>query len=131
MEAEQGVETDLRFPSGAKMAPRAVADGGGGTIIAVADISATPERVFDALSTDEVERWWRAPEYYFQRRPAGPRARRRAREARPPRRHARPRSGLATGHDAWPCPRAWRQGSGQLPSIYRTRVLVSLMTGPR
>ena len=39
----------------------------GGTIIAVADIPATPERVFDALSTDEVERWWRAPEYYFQR----------------------------------------------------------------
>jgi uncharacterized protein YndB with AHSA1/START domain len=61
------VKTDFRFPSGAKMAPRAVADGGGGTILAVADISATPERVFDALSTDEVERWWRAPEYYFQR----------------------------------------------------------------
>jgi uncharacterized protein YndB with AHSA1/START domain len=67
MEAEQSAETDFRFPSGAKMAPRAVADGGGGTIVGVADVSATPERVFDALSTDQVERWWRAPEYYFQR----------------------------------------------------------------
>lgn len=42
-------------------APKAVADGGGGTIIAVADVAATPERVFDLLSTKEVERWWRDP----------------------------------------------------------------------
>ena len=38
--------------------PKAVADGGGGTIIAVADVAAAPERVFDLFTTKEVERWW-------------------------------------------------------------------------
>jgi len=44
--------------------PRAVADGGGGTIIAVVDLDATPERVFRALTTSEVERWWGHPDFY-------------------------------------------------------------------
>ncbi len=35
----------------------AVADGIGGVIIAVADIDAVPERVFRALTNDEVEKW--------------------------------------------------------------------------
>lgn len=49
-------------PTAAKwQAPKAVADGGGGTIIAVADVLATPERVFDLFTTKEVERWWRDP----------------------------------------------------------------------
>lgn len=49
-------------PAAAKwQAPKAVADGGGGTIIAIADVAATPERVFDLLTTKEVERWWRDP----------------------------------------------------------------------
>jgi uncharacterized protein YndB with AHSA1/START domain len=43
-----------------------VADGSGGTIIAVAEIAASPERVFQALTTDEVERWWGHPDYYRQ-----------------------------------------------------------------
>lgn len=44
---------------------KAVADGGGGTIIAVADVAATPERVFDLLTTTEVERWWRDPGHSY------------------------------------------------------------------
>ncbi len=43
-----------------------VADGGGGTIIATAEMTAPPERVFRALTTDEVERWWGSPDFYRQ-----------------------------------------------------------------
>ena len=64
---DQAVKPDFRLPSANKLQPRAVADGSGGTIIAVADISAPPERVFKALTTDEVERWWGAPGFYRQR----------------------------------------------------------------
>lgn len=56
--------TDFRLPTARKMLPRAVADGGGGTIIAVADVDWPPERVFQALTTNEVERWWGHPDYY-------------------------------------------------------------------
>jgi uncharacterized protein YndB with AHSA1/START domain len=45
---------------------RAVADGGGGTIIATAEVAAPPERVFRALPTNEVERWWGHPDFYRQ-----------------------------------------------------------------
>lgn len=56
---------DYRLPTRSRWAaPHAVADGGGGTIIAVAEIAASPERVFQALTTDEVERWWGHPDYY-------------------------------------------------------------------
>jgi uncharacterized protein YndB with AHSA1/START domain len=41
-----------------------VADGGAGTIIAVAEVGAPPERVFRALTTAEVERWWGHPDFY-------------------------------------------------------------------
>jgi uncharacterized protein YndB with AHSA1/START domain len=59
--------TDFRIPTDSKLsAPRAVADGGEGTIIATADVSAPPERVFRALTTDEVERWWGHPDFYRQ-----------------------------------------------------------------
>ena len=47
-------------------APRAVVDGATGTIIATSEIDAPPERVFSALTTSEVERWWGHPEYYRQ-----------------------------------------------------------------
>jgi uncharacterized protein YndB with AHSA1/START domain len=43
-----------------------VADGSGGTIIAVAEIPASPERVYQALTTDEVDRWWGHPDFYRQ-----------------------------------------------------------------
>ena len=58
---------DFRAPSRAKRSPRAVADAINGIIIAVADLAGTPEQVFTALTTDEVERWWRMPETYFQK----------------------------------------------------------------
>lgn len=58
-------KTDFRAPTVSKWRePRAVADGGGGTIIATADVAAPPERVFRALTTDEVERWWGHPDFY-------------------------------------------------------------------
>jgi uncharacterized protein YndB with AHSA1/START domain len=56
---------DFRLPTASNWtAPRAVADGGGGTIVATAELAAPPERIFHALTTDEVERWWGHPEYY-------------------------------------------------------------------
>lgn len=59
------MKPDFRLPTASKWAvPRAVADGGGGTILATAEVAAAPERVFRALTTDEVERWWGHPEYY-------------------------------------------------------------------
>lgn len=58
-------KTDFRLPTDANWgAPRAVADGGGGTIIGTAEVAATPERVFRALTTDEVERWWGHSDFY-------------------------------------------------------------------
>ncbi len=67
MTEEATTKPDYRLPTAAKwVAPRAVADGGGGTIIAVAEIAASPERIFQALTTDEVERWWGHSDYYRQ-----------------------------------------------------------------
>jgi uncharacterized protein YndB with AHSA1/START domain len=36
----------------------------GDTVLASADLSASPERVFYALSTDEVEQWWGSADTY-------------------------------------------------------------------
>src|SRR5262249_7431793 len=55
---------DFRIASTDKAAPRSVADGFGGTIIAMADLDARPERVFQLLTTPEIERWWGHPEFY-------------------------------------------------------------------
>jgi uncharacterized protein YndB with AHSA1/START domain len=64
---ENKTTKDFRTPTASKWRPRAVADGGAGTIIATAEVAATPERVFQALTTDEVERWWGHPDYYRQK----------------------------------------------------------------
>jgi uncharacterized protein YndB with AHSA1/START domain len=57
--------SDFRLPTASRWAaPRAVADSGGGTIIATVEVSAPPDRVFRALTTSEVERWWGHPGYY-------------------------------------------------------------------
>jgi hypothetical protein len=56
--------TDFRQSTETKKLPRAVADAAAGIIIAVADIDGPPERVFDALTTDEVVKWWKNPELY-------------------------------------------------------------------
>jgi uncharacterized protein YndB with AHSA1/START domain len=44
---------------------RAVADVGGGIILATVDIEAPPERVFRALTTDEVTQWWGSDAVYW------------------------------------------------------------------
>ncbi len=38
--------------------PRSIADLSGGLILATVDIGAAPERVFKALSSDEIVQWW-------------------------------------------------------------------------
>jgi len=43
---------------------RSIADIAAGTILASIDIAASPERVFRALTSDEVTRWWGAAEAY-------------------------------------------------------------------
>jgi len=43
---------------------RTVADGGGGIIIATAQVDVPPKRILRAFSTDEVERWWGHADYY-------------------------------------------------------------------
>jgi uncharacterized protein YndB with AHSA1/START domain len=64
---ESKVKSDFRLPTASKRsAPRAVADGGGGTTIATAEVPAPPERFFPALTMNEVERWWGHPEFYRQ-----------------------------------------------------------------
>jgi uncharacterized protein YndB with AHSA1/START domain len=47
-----------------KQVARAVADVTGGTIIATVEIAAPPERVFQALSSDEITKWWGTPAMY-------------------------------------------------------------------
>lgn len=64
---EEKTRTDFRIPTTSKWrAPRAVVDAGTGTIIATAEVPALPERVFQALTTREVERWWGHPDFYRQ-----------------------------------------------------------------
>lgn len=58
--------TDFRMPAHSTRPPLAVADGGGGTIIATAEVAVPPERVFRALTTNEVERWWGHAGFYRQ-----------------------------------------------------------------
>jgi len=47
-----------------KSAPDARAITDGEIVLATSDLPATPERVFRALTTDETERWWGAPDVY-------------------------------------------------------------------
>lgn len=61
------MKQDFRAPTETKKAPKAVADGIGGMILAVAEIGGTPEQVFNALITNEVEKWWKFPGVYFQK----------------------------------------------------------------
>jgi len=58
---------DFRAPTATKKLPRSVADGANGLIIAVAEVSRSPERVIKALTTNEVEKWWGASGFYTQK----------------------------------------------------------------
>jgi len=56
---------DFRLPTLSRWAaPRAVADGGGGTIVATAEVATPPERVFQAFTSNDVEKWWGHPDFY-------------------------------------------------------------------
>jgi uncharacterized protein YndB with AHSA1/START domain len=48
----------------AKNAARAVADVTQGMVLATVDIAASPERVFKAISSSEIAKWWGTPELY-------------------------------------------------------------------
>ncbi|MEO8855026.1 MAG: SRPBCC domain-containing protein [Ginsengibacter sp.] len=64
---EVKTKADFRAQTEAKKIPKAVADGIGGMIVAVAEVSGTPEQAFNALTTNEVENWWKYPGLYYQR----------------------------------------------------------------
>lgn len=61
---ERAVEPDFRLAQTSKKAPKAVADGGGGMLLGLAEVSGTPEQVFRAILTNEVEKWWTIPGVY-------------------------------------------------------------------
>jgi uncharacterized protein YndB with AHSA1/START domain len=64
MKQQDSKKSDFRVPTVSRRLPRAVADGKGGIIIAVADVAGSPERVFRALTTDEIVQWWTMPGVY-------------------------------------------------------------------
>ena len=47
-----------------KSSARAIADITSGLLLATVDVAASPERVFRALTTDEVLKWWGSPDTY-------------------------------------------------------------------
>jgi uncharacterized protein YndB with AHSA1/START domain len=51
--------------------PRAVADLADGLVLATVEVQASPERVFRALASDEVCRWWVRPGVFDTRRWSG------------------------------------------------------------
>jgi uncharacterized protein YndB with AHSA1/START domain len=62
--AEAESRIDFRSASESKRAPKAVVDGEAGILLAFAEVSGTPDQVFRALTTDEVEEWWAIPGVY-------------------------------------------------------------------
>jgi uncharacterized protein YndB with AHSA1/START domain len=59
-------DVTFKVPLSATVRPAAVAHAvtDGDIILATIDVAAPPERVFRALTTDEVDRWWGAPGAY-------------------------------------------------------------------
>jgi uncharacterized protein YndB with AHSA1/START domain len=51
-------QPDFRYASESKKAPKAAVDGAAGIIVANAEVAGTPDQVFRALMTNEVEKWW-------------------------------------------------------------------------
>jgi uncharacterized protein YndB with AHSA1/START domain len=67
MTSESTTKADLRSATESKRTPKAVADGVAGMILAIAEVSGTPEQAFRALTTDEILKWWRFPGTYHQK----------------------------------------------------------------
>lgn len=55
---------DFRHASSSLRPPKGVADGPGGILLAQVEVPASPESVFDAILTSDVERWWRLSGVY-------------------------------------------------------------------
>jgi uncharacterized protein YndB with AHSA1/START domain len=55
---ESNATADFRSAAAVKKAPKAAVDAVGGLIIGFAELSGTPQQVFSALMTQEVEQWW-------------------------------------------------------------------------
>lgn len=49
---------------GKRAVARAIADVNAGIVLATVDVMVPPERVFRALSSDEITKWWGAPDMY-------------------------------------------------------------------
>jgi hypothetical protein len=54
--ADSKGKQDFKALKESKKIPKAVADGIGGMILAIAEVGGTPEQVFRALTTNEVEK---------------------------------------------------------------------------
>lgn len=61
---EADVSAAPAIPSAPRNIPRAVTDGD--TILATVDVPASPERVFRALNSNEIEQWWGSADTYRQ-----------------------------------------------------------------
>lgn len=61
------MKKDFRESGKGKIKPKAVADATYGKILAIAEITGTPDRVFTALTSSEVEQWWKFPGVYHQK----------------------------------------------------------------
>jgi uncharacterized protein YndB with AHSA1/START domain len=55
---------DLCLESWPQATPKAAVDSVSGTLLAIAEVSGTPEQTFRALITSEVEKWWTIPGVY-------------------------------------------------------------------
>jgi uncharacterized protein YndB with AHSA1/START domain len=55
---------EFRMAAAAMKRPKAVADAAADALLASVEVAAPPERVFAALMTNEVERWWKHPGVY-------------------------------------------------------------------
>jgi uncharacterized protein YndB with AHSA1/START domain len=62
--SDTNTQSDFRVASASKRLPKAAVDGVAGLILALADVAGTPDQVFRALTTGEVEQWWRLPGIY-------------------------------------------------------------------
>jgi uncharacterized protein YndB with AHSA1/START domain len=55
---------DFRVASQSKMQPKSAVDAAAGLVIANAEVAGTPEQAFLALTSNEVEKWWKLPGTY-------------------------------------------------------------------
>jgi uncharacterized protein YndB with AHSA1/START domain len=58
MTADSKIHSDFRSATESRKAPKAVADGVAGMLLANVEVSGTPDQAFRALMTNEVEKWW-------------------------------------------------------------------------